>query len=224
MRINFKRSDMLKFRRIKHDKRKLISSLASGNYIKFSYQWVVGFHDKSAGLWHTLVELEALKEGLRMAIYHNLDPQKIESNFVEIIKLLQRPTFLYTNILNSCRLRLKSLWNPVVWRSFCQAYGVADSLSILSSHLSRTNANDFLLTPLDIVEAQLKKDWDGVLCSTVVSWSFYNQLVCLGNQSVMCIYVSNIVMSDSHMSPRISSVLLRFGYCCTSAAVPCKPP
>ncbi|KAM3216949.1 hypothetical protein P3L10_026392 [Capsicum annuum] len=55
---------------------------------------------------------------------------------------------------------LRSLGNP--------------TFSRLSSYLSRTSDDDFLVAPPDVVEAQLRQDRNRVLCSTVVSWSAYS--------------------------------------------------
>ncbi|KAF3631896.1 putative Cysteine/Histidine-rich C1 domain family protein [Capsicum annuum] len=130
---------------------------------------LTGFDDRSASHCHTLVELEALQEGLRMAILHNLSPMEIESDSTELRNLLHYPFPPYTDIVNACRSMLKSLGNPVVRHSFRQANRVADILSRLSSHRPRISTNDFFLTPPDAVEAQLCQDWNRV--GSQLNWS-----------------------------------------------------
>lgn len=104
---------------------------------------------------------------------------------LEVISLLQQPSYPYSNIVISYRSILKKLANQVVWHDFRQENGMANGLSKLGSQLSRTFSWCVLLSPPDVVQLQLQQDHEGLLHSKLVSWSTCNKLLHFGNQSII---------------------------------------
>ncbi|PHT47154.1 hypothetical protein CQW23_11362 [Capsicum baccatum] len=171
-------------------------------------QWIVGFSNKSMGNSGTMVELEALHQGLCMASSFACTPLEIESDCTDLIQLLQHPISPYTNIVSSCRLMLRNLGNLVVRHNFRLDNTVADSLAKAGSHLLHIQAQPFLVSPPPTVKVLLQHDRDGASTSILVSWPVCHHLVSLGNQSVISNSSVNNSKALAPISSHVSSAIL----------------
>ncbi|PHT41176.1 putative acyl-activating enzyme 18, peroxisomal [Capsicum baccatum] len=100
---------------------------------------------------------------------------------------------------------LKSMGNPVVQHNFREANKVADSLARASFSLSQFGEVISLQSPPSSVVVHLQNDVDGVVSDHFVSWSLFNNLLCLGNQSILSHVNSNakpiITITTGNTSP-----------------------
>lgn len=80
---------------------------------------------------------------------------------------------------------LRSLGSPSVQHNFHETNGAADTLFGFGSSITSTSSSPILLSPLDIVAAQLKQDREGAFTNRLISRSSYNKLVSVGNRSVL---------------------------------------
>ncbi|KAF3616288.1 hypothetical protein FXO38_34622 [Capsicum annuum] len=162
----------------------------------------MGFATPSSGYCSTMIELKVLCFGLQLALDHKLYPLDIETNSLEVLELLSFPSPPYDKIVALCRLMLRSLESPAVQHNFREANDAADILADFGSSTTSPTSSSVLLSPLDIVAAQLKCDREGVPTTRIISKASHNKLVSVGNQSVL-----SSVMSSMYVGP-LSNVIL----------------
>ncbi|KAK4718378.1 hypothetical protein R3W88_016716 [Solanum pinnatisectum] len=91
--------------------------------------WKLGFMSKEPQVDPILAELRALKQGLIMAIHHNLMPLDINSDSTEFIKYLTHNNHPYSNLTLECRSLMEKLGATVPTYIFREQNRVADKLS-----------------------------------------------------------------------------------------------
>ncbi|KAM3217333.1 hypothetical protein P3L10_026776 [Capsicum annuum] len=153
--------------------------------------WIFGFCVTANSHCHTMTEFESLKHGLEFVITHKLSLLVVETDSVEILYLIQQPTMLFTNIATKCRLMLRSIGNPVVQHNFQEANRVADCLSKIGANLNQPENIISLRSPPFVAAIHLAYDVKGVVSTHLVSWSMFNNILCVGNPSVSSYVNSN---------------------------------
>ncbi|KAF3669012.1 hypothetical protein FXO38_07794 [Capsicum annuum] len=131
-----------------------------------------------------------------------------ETDSVEVIQLIHHPVPLYNDIIHKCRLiMLKSVESLVVQHNFQKANAVTGFLSRKGSQQLQSSANHILTSPpVELVE-QLQKNISGTLYRRLLSWSMYNNLLCIGNKSVSASARTSVLVSSNakHITTTVTS-------------------
>ena len=77
-------------------------------------KWVIGFYRSKNSQSHTMAEIEALLDGLKVTTNCSIWPIKIEMDSIETIEALQASQPIYSTYINLSRLLMKRLGNPLV--------------------------------------------------------------------------------------------------------------
>lgn len=67
---------------------------------------------------NNLAELSDLFQGLRLVVEHNLTPMSINTNSMEVIKMLNTGHLPYNPIIFKCMSLMDRLGNPVIGHRF----------------------------------------------------------------------------------------------------------
>ncbi|KAK4708564.1 hypothetical protein R3W88_029489 [Solanum pinnatisectum] len=141
---------------------------------------------------HTMAELEALLDGLKIAADCSIVPIGIELDSIEVIEALEDTQPIYATRINSCKLLMKRLGNPLVHHSFRQATKVADFLSRLGTKLTPSTQATILSTPPDHTLSLIKDDQQGLISTKQVLRTICNKLACFDNLAVIANYGDNV--------------------------------
>ncbi|KAH0714996.1 hypothetical protein KY284_007901 [Solanum tuberosum] len=153
-------------------------------------QWVMGLYHNITAQNHC--EVEALLEGLKIVADCSIVPIEIELDSSEVIEALEDTQPIYATKMNSCRLLMKRLGNPLVRHSFRQANKVADFLSRLGTKLTPSAQAAILSTPLDHTLSLIKDDQQGLISTKQVLRTTCNKLARFGNLAVIANYRDNV--------------------------------
>ncbi|WMV31024.1 hypothetical protein MTR67_024409 [Solanum verrucosum] len=154
--------------------------------------WIVGFSKHTFGHNDVMVEMEALLEGLNLAVNLNLNPIEIEIDFAEILQDLNHAHPIYATMVNDCWLLMKRLRNLVIHHNFRQANKVADFLSKMGAKLTPSIQDANISTPPGSAVAIVQPDKAGVSITKLISRTTCNKLACFGNLSVITITCDNV--------------------------------
>lgn len=89
----------------------------------------------------------ALLKGLIIIEQLNLIPIEINTDSIEIIKILIDNNLLYVGIVDDYRYMLRGLGNPVVWHSFREQNIVADAVTKMGSNSDVFGSTTILEVP-----------------------------------------------------------------------------
>lgn len=118
---------------------------------------------------NNLMELIALKEGLHLAVLHNLKPLEVCVDSLEVINMLWNSNLLYDSILNACRSLLGSLESPPIHHTFREQNRVADKLAKQGSEKDLFDRLHIFVTPPAWVGVVFWEDFVGKTFSRSVS-------------------------------------------------------
>ncbi|KAH0776460.1 hypothetical protein KY290_007871 [Solanum tuberosum] len=155
-------------------------------------QWVMGFYHNITAQNYTMAELEAFFVGLKIAADCSIVPIGIELDSIEVIEALEYTQPIYATKVNSCRLLMKRLGNPLVRHCFRQANKVADFLSRLGTKLTPSAQATILSPPPDHTLSLIKDDQQGLISTKQVLRTTCNKLACFGNLAVIANYGDNV--------------------------------
>ncbi|KAH0707319.1 hypothetical protein KY290_010438 [Solanum tuberosum] len=170
-----------------------------GGVIRYhNCNWVMGFYHNITAQSHTMAEIEALLDNLKIATDCSIVPIEIELDSIEVIEALEDTQSIYASKINSYRLLMKRLGNPLVRHSFRQANKVADFLSRLDTKLTPSAQATILSTPPDHTMSLIKDDQQGVISIKLVLRTTCNKLACFGNLTVIVNYGDNVEANRPH--------------------------
>ncbi|XP_049394520.1 uncharacterized protein LOC125858752 [Solanum stenotomum] len=160
--------------------------------------WVIGFYHNITSQSHTMVEIEALLDDLKITADCSIVPIEIELDSIEVIEALEDTQSIYASKINSYGLLMKRLGNPLVRHSFRQANKVADFLSRLGTKLTPSAQATILSTPADHTMSLIKDDQQGVISTKLVLRTTCNKLACFDNLTVIASYGDNVEANKPH--------------------------
>ncbi|KAK6773715.1 hypothetical protein RDI58_028953 [Solanum bulbocastanum] len=120
--------------------------------------WIAGFYKRGKGVNHIHMELQALLQGLEVAIARELIITEVETDATEVIKQIQHPSPLFSNIVNECRYALRKLGNPKIRHNFREGNTVAHTLATEGHQRATTNEVMLLVEPQPWAEDCLNND------------------------------------------------------------------
>ncbi|KAK6794984.1 hypothetical protein RDI58_008437 [Solanum bulbocastanum] len=109
--------------------------------------WVVGFVSKEANTTPILAELNALRQGLTMAISNNLVPLETNIDSQEVVNMFHEDNALYNNLIYECRLLMERLGAAPQTHVFREQNRVTDMLSKEGLKCETFGTPTFLIVP-----------------------------------------------------------------------------
>ncbi|KAK4713627.1 hypothetical protein R3W88_019534 [Solanum pinnatisectum] len=91
--------------------------------------WIIGFISREAHVDPVLAEIRTLKQGLLMAINHNLKPLDINTDSSQLITYLNHHNYHYSNLTLECRSLMVKLGATTPTHIFREQNQLADKLS-----------------------------------------------------------------------------------------------
>lgn len=79
------------------------------------------------------IELLALYEGLKIMEEHNFTPMEVNIDFTEIIKMLKEGNYIYSDIIDDFKSKLRRLGSPVVRHGNREQNMMANALAELGA-------------------------------------------------------------------------------------------
>ncbi|XP_070007256.1 uncharacterized protein [Nicotiana sylvestris] len=164
-----------------------------GVFRNSSGNWIMGFTKSCYTSCSMQAELLALEQGLKLAVEMPFAAIEIESNSMDIIKMLIDENGSSNACLLNCRSLMHQLKFPVIRNNFREGNAVADCLAKEAVKNFKSDKCYHLACPPLFVEAILEKDMQGLYFGTKqLSTSVCNSLVTLNNSNVLRGYVTSV--------------------------------
>ncbi|XP_047265235.1 uncharacterized protein LOC124897053 [Capsicum annuum] len=104
-------------------------------------------------------------------------------------------------------LMLRNIGNSVVQHNFREANKVADCLVKLGANLNLPGTVISLRSPPLAAATHLADDVEGIVSTRLVSWSMFNNMLCVGNSSVSSYLNSNAKPTSINVSGCTSATI-----------------
>ncbi|WMV38970.1 hypothetical protein MTR67_032355 [Solanum verrucosum] len=147
--------------------------------------WIAGFYKRGKGVDDTHMELQAFLQGLEVTIAHELTVAEVETDATEVIKQIQHPSPLFSNIVNDCRYALRKLGNPQIRHNFREGNTVAHMLASEGQRRATSDEVMFLMEPPPWSKDYLYNDSFGGYTTRKSSMLYCNNLAKLSNLSIL---------------------------------------
>ncbi|KAH0709752.1 hypothetical protein KY284_011179 [Solanum tuberosum] len=120
--------------------------------------WIIGFMSKEAHVNPILAELRALRQGPIMALEHDAKPLEINTDSIELTKLMKHSNHPYSILVLECRSLMRRLEAALPTHIFREQNKVADMLSKEGLKKDTFGRPTFFIVPPSVSIDKLRMD------------------------------------------------------------------
>lgn len=142
-----------------------------GVFRDHSGNWVSCFNNIFVRDTNTLMEIIALKEGLKPALHNLFKPLEINIDSNEVIRMLNEGNSHYDVILDECRWMLREVGGEVMHHYYREKNGVADLLVKQTATTENSGRLQIFVVPLMYALDQVLADINGTKYNRLVNAS-----------------------------------------------------
>ncbi|OIT29733.1 putative ribonuclease h protein [Nicotiana attenuata] len=149
--------------------------------------WILGFSKTITGPSPLYIELEALCQGLELAVTYQFRNLQIETDSASVPSLIESNySSLYNALLCKCRYWLKMLGNPPILHNFREGNNIAHDLAHQGIQQANVHHNQIYLEVPDYLTEAVRADKEGITVTrtTTTNTPVLNNLAMLGNPAM----------------------------------------